>query len=212
MRAERWLLRAGEYLLSLACNRLPPDIREEQYREWAAELPAILHDPQIRLAPWRAVRMLGFAADTVRGTAVAAGRARGWMPRLSAAWALLVLGGCLVSVALGTWLIVQAPGSAQGYLVLAWAVPFSAFFIRKRVRPAGRMTALLAISGIPGLVAWNVTQGPGDWVNYLLAALLGLLLLVLLLLACWFLVLFLLTWWHRIRRPAQGGYDPRHSK
>src|SRR5690349_13667662 len=30
---------------------LPPDLREEQYREWAAELPAILHDPQARFGP-----------------------------------------------------------------------------------------------------------------------------------------------------------------
>ena len=63
MRAERHLLRLSEYLVGRACQRLPKDIREESYREWAAELPAILHDRQIRLAPRRAVRMLGYAAD-----------------------------------------------------------------------------------------------------------------------------------------------------
>jgi hypothetical protein len=68
MRAERALLRTGEYLVGRACRRLPPETRDERYREWAAELPAILHDPQIRLAPRRAVRMLGYAATTVLAT------------------------------------------------------------------------------------------------------------------------------------------------
>jgi hypothetical protein len=58
MSGERLLLRAGEFLVSRACRRLPPDIREERYREWSAELPAILHDPQVRFAPRRAVRKL----------------------------------------------------------------------------------------------------------------------------------------------------------
>jgi hypothetical protein len=57
MRGERQLLRPGEYLVRRACQRLPQDIREERYREWTAELPVILRDPQIRLAPLRAVRM-----------------------------------------------------------------------------------------------------------------------------------------------------------
>jgi hypothetical protein len=209
MRGERRLLRLGEYLVGQACQRLPPDIREERYREWSAELPIILHDPQVRPAPRRAARMLGFAADTVRGAAMTPGGSRGWMPRLSAAWELLLLVGCLVSAALYTWLIVQAPGNWQNYLGLAWAVPFAAVFICKRVCSAGRPTVLLAISGTPALVAWNVAQGPGDWLNYLLAALLGLGLLVL---AGWLLTRLLLACWLRIRRPAQDGYIARHSK
>jgi hypothetical protein len=67
MRGDRQLLRLGEYLLRRACQRLPQDIRQGRYREWAAELPAILTDPQIRPAPRRAVRMLAYAADTVPG-------------------------------------------------------------------------------------------------------------------------------------------------
>ena len=85
MRAERQLLRIGEYLVGRACQRLPQDIREERYREWAAELPAILHDPQIRLAPRRAVRMLAYAADTVRGATLTPARARRRTPRMTAA-------------------------------------------------------------------------------------------------------------------------------
>ena len=76
MRGERRLLRLGEYLVGRACQQLPPDVREERYREWAAELPAILCDPQVRLAPRRAVRMLGYPVDTLRGTIMTPGRAR----------------------------------------------------------------------------------------------------------------------------------------
>lgn len=85
MRAERQLLRIGEYLVGRACQRLPEDIREERYREWAAELPAILHDPQPRLAPLRAVRMLAYAADTVRGATLTPARDRRRTPRMTAA-------------------------------------------------------------------------------------------------------------------------------
>ena len=47
MRGERRLLRIGEYLITRACRRLPAETRDERYREWAAELPAILRDPDI---------------------------------------------------------------------------------------------------------------------------------------------------------------------
>lgn len=70
MRGERQLLRLGEYLVGRASRRLPRRIRAERYREWSAELPVILHDPQISLAPRRAVRMVVYAADTLRGTAL----------------------------------------------------------------------------------------------------------------------------------------------
>jgi DivIVA domain-containing protein len=59
MRGERRLLRIGEYLITRACRRLPAGTRDERYREWAAELPAILRDPDTRLAARRAARMLG---------------------------------------------------------------------------------------------------------------------------------------------------------
>jgi hypothetical protein len=69
MRGERWALRAGEFLVSLASRRLPPRIRQERYQEWLAELPVILRDRGT--APVRVARMLAFAADTVRGAALA---------------------------------------------------------------------------------------------------------------------------------------------
>jgi len=77
MRGERCALRAGEYLVSLACRRLPARIRQEQYQEWLAELPVILRDRDTGPAPLRVVRMLAFAADTLRGTALGADAYRG---------------------------------------------------------------------------------------------------------------------------------------
>jgi hypothetical protein len=109
MRGERCALRAGEYLVSLACRRLPARIRQEQYQEWLAELPVILRDRGTGPAPVRVVRMLAFAADTLRGTALASdayrGAHRGAPARNTAAksirWlgtGLLLLGGLLVGV------------------------------------------------------------------------------------------------------------------
>jgi len=76
MRGERRLLRIGEYLIARACRHLPAEARDERYREWVAELPAILWDPDVRPAARRAVRMLGYAFGTIRGTALTPGSAR----------------------------------------------------------------------------------------------------------------------------------------
>jgi hypothetical protein len=76
MRGERYALRIGEYLVARACRRLPAGARQTRYREWAAELPAILHDRDAGPAPRRVLRMLTFAADTLRGTALARGSYR----------------------------------------------------------------------------------------------------------------------------------------
>jgi hypothetical protein len=197
MRGERQLLALGEYLVRRACRPLPRDVREDRYREWAAELPAILHDPQVRFAPRRAVRMLGYAADTLRGTALTPGTARARIARLRAAADAPLPVAALV-VALPAWAVVHAPGDALTYLRLAWGLLFAAYLIRSRVRPAGRMTALLGTSAI--LAAWAVLLGgaalaPGDWVNYVLAALVLLPLLAYLPLA----------WWHRRRQARTGG-------
>jgi hypothetical protein len=122
MRGERQLLRLGEYLLRRACQRLPPDIRQERYREWAAELPAILQDPQTRHSPRRALRMLAYAADTVRGAAMTPARARRRTSRMTALLCLVLVAG-LVTVAWEIWSIVQAPGylvATYQFLLLAW--------------------------------------------------------------------------------------------
>jgi DivIVA domain-containing protein len=101
MKGERWLLRIGEYLIACASRLLPIETRDERYREWAAELPAILRDPDTRLAAHRAARMLGYAADTIWGTALACGSARRLMARMASTAAGFIL-YCLVAY-FGGW-------------------------------------------------------------------------------------------------------------
>jgi hypothetical protein len=187
MRAERHLLRLGEYLLGRASQRLPKDIREESYREWAAELPAILHDRQIRLAPRRAVRMLGYAADTFRGAALTRVSARRQTPALTAALSLLLLAGLAV-VTWNIWNVVRAPEHPVNYLQLAWSLLLVAFPISMLMRSAARVTTLIVVScTLPGVAIslWDAAQAPWDWVNYFVAAWLVLLLLVLWLVSRW---------------------------
>lgn len=83
MRGERRLLRIGEYLIARAGRHLPAEARDERYREWVAELPAILRDPDVRPAARRAARMLGYASGTIRGTALTPGSARRVMAHLA---------------------------------------------------------------------------------------------------------------------------------
>jgi hypothetical protein len=68
MSREPLAQRVAGYLIRRACRRLPDDTREERYREWTSELPAILHDPGVRFAPRRSARTLFYAADTLRST------------------------------------------------------------------------------------------------------------------------------------------------
>jgi len=180
MRGERPLLRLGEYLVSRACQRLPQDIREERYREWAAELPAIQHDPQMRGALRRTARMLAYAADTVRGTAMTAAGARCRSPREAAAFTLWVLAGLAV-VAWDIWATVRAPGHVLTYGQLAWGLLLLALPVSLLVRSTARVVVLIFISGtLAGVVVylWNAAQAPADWVNYVVAACLLLLLMV----------------------------------
>jgi hypothetical protein len=60
--------RIAEHLVRRACRHLPDDTRDERYREWTAELPAILHDPDIRSGLLRSARALSYAAGTSRST------------------------------------------------------------------------------------------------------------------------------------------------
>jgi hypothetical protein len=188
MRAERALLRTGEYLVGRACLRLPRKIRDERCREWAAELPAILHDPQIRFAPRRAVRMLCYAADTLRATARRPSQA-GHRPAACPAplLGLLTIVG-LWAMAWNTWNLVQSPGQWVNYVSVTWSVLLTAWPISQYVASTMRTTWLINISGmLAGLVvcSWAAAQAPGDWVNYILPVVLFLCLLALLLLRRW---------------------------
>ena len=115
MRGERYALRAGEYLVSRACRKLPARIREGRYQEWLAELPVILHDREAGPAPLRVVRMLAFAADTLRGTTLAPDAYRG-AHRGGAVKTIrwLAVGLLLLSALLGTLLALLA---YEGYII-----------------------------------------------------------------------------------------------
>ncbi|HTX86322.1 MAG TPA: hypothetical protein VME44_29420 [Streptosporangiaceae bacterium] len=174
MRGERQLLRVGEYLVSRASKQLPRKARQERYREWAAELPAILHDPLIRFAPRRAIRMLAYAADTFRGTALThVTSRRRWLELAATAAAgivvIVALGGAISSL----WSIAQSPTQPLNYLQLIWSLLLGAYAVSLRVRPTARVTVLLIIGvNLMGVVVslWTGAENHGDWVNYLWAA------------------------------------------
>jgi len=58
--------RIAQAVILHACRGLPDDIRDERFREWAAELPAIMCDSDIRFAILRSARALSYAAGTYR--------------------------------------------------------------------------------------------------------------------------------------------------
>jgi hypothetical protein len=64
VRASPASQRIAEYVIRRACRRLPADMRDERYREWTAELPAIMHDDDVRLGLLHAARALRYAAGT----------------------------------------------------------------------------------------------------------------------------------------------------
>jgi hypothetical protein len=96
MRGERRLLRIGEYLIARACRHLPAGARDERYREWVAELPAILGDPGVRPAARRAARMLRYASGTIRGTALTPGSARRVMAHTARAASPWIIAGLVI--------------------------------------------------------------------------------------------------------------------
>jgi DivIVA domain-containing protein len=142
VRGERWLLRIGEYLIGCAARLLPGEIRDERHREWTAELPAILRDPDTRLAARRTARMLRYAAGTVRGTALAAGGARGRLTAVLAVVAGLWTASLLALVVTNIWRAVQAPGDWVPYYWIGLCSPYlvalswvSALRIRRAAKP-----------------------------------------------------------------------------
>lgn len=172
MRGERVLLRIGEYLVGRACRPLPGKVREDRYREWAAELPAILHDPEIRFAPRRVVRMLGYAADTLRGAALTPGSRR---HRLAALWSLWMPVTLVADLVAAAWEIretVRAPEHWINYAYVGWALFIAAWLVGQYVRPTARITELISLAScLAGTVVFvgHAVQAPGDWVNYFVA-------------------------------------------
>jgi hypothetical protein len=132
VRGERWLLRIGEYLIGRASRLLPIETRDERCREWAAELPAILRDPDTRLAARRAARMLGYAVGAIWGTALARGNARRRMARMASSAAGFII-YCLVAY-IGGW--AKTPQdffyAGIGFFLASLAISGCSFAYRKK--------------------------------------------------------------------------------
>jgi hypothetical protein len=115
MRGEGRLLRIGEVLVGWACRRLPRRIRDERYQEWVAELPVVLHDPEIRFSGRRAARMLGYALGTIRGAALPGRHRR----RRRITRGTVLVGAMLIfmpaGLGLDVWNAVQTPGDWTSY-------------------------------------------------------------------------------------------------
>ena len=188
MRGERYALRAGEYLVWLACRRLPAGIGQERYQEWLAELPVILRDPSTGPAPVRVVRMLAFSADTLRATALAPdayhGAHRGAPARNTAAKSIrwlgtgLLLAGALLGCALFLlayegciiYLLAVGPNLAfSASLVLANLGVFAASFAPWWVSPVWRWYSMSKIVAGAGL-SIRAIASPSGWGHPLLFA------------------------------------------
>ncbi len=143
MRGERGLLRIGECLIGCAARLLPGKIRDERRREWTAELPAIIRDPDTRPAVRRAARMLGYAAGAVWGTALARGGVHGRLTAVMAVVTGLWTADLLAVVVMNTWGAVQAPGDWVPY---CWIVASSlclaglGWVAARRIRRAAKPT------------------------------------------------------------------------
>jgi hypothetical protein len=155
-------------------------MREERYREWAAELPAILHDPDTRSAVRRAARMLRYAAGTIRGTALAPSNARG---RLTAAMAVvLTVVAAVFTVSIVAVMVTnvmsaaKAPGDWVPYfwitasgINLSWLGGTLARRIRRADGPMAAVGNAVLDYGawmIPGwLLSWLLRAVGADWTD-----------------------------------------------
>jgi nitrate reductase NapE component len=133
--------RLAEWLIRVACRRLPADERTERGREWTAELPAILDDESIRPPLRRALRALSFCAGISRTTRQLSRSARaapaqgpfGMEPARHrefllrrAVLAFLIWLVVAVGVVALLRVLIGAPGWSLG-VVLALAIGFDAF-------------------------------------------------------------------------------------
>ena len=159
MRGERWLLRIGEYLIVRACRHLPAQARDERYREWVAELPAILRDPGVRPAARRAARVLGYASGTIRGTALTPGSARRVLAHTAGRAAPFIVSG-LVLYLLG-W--AKTPrewaGVGTGFL-LGLLILSGCKLAYRRLRVPGWVRKLANAARAAGILQARASAGP----------------------------------------------------
>jgi hypothetical protein len=137
--------RIAEYLIRRACRHLPAGMRDDRYREWTAELPAILADPDVRPGVVRTARALRFAVGAIRTArrahGVFRGRLTGADARSAGARLFLCAGLWLAAVCLvriGAALHIPAPHGI-------WAAPLV---------PAAAAIELFGLAQVIKLVRW----------------------------------------------------------
>jgi hypothetical protein len=123
MRGDGLVQRLAGWLIGRAGRHLPAAARAEREREWTAELPAILADPDVRSGLLRSARALRFALGTIRTARREHGVFRGRLTGADARSAGVRLFGCaslwlaaVCLVRLGAVLHIPAPHGAW-----AWA-------------------------------------------------------------------------------------------
>jgi hypothetical protein len=137
-------LRVGEFLIGRAVRGLPAEARSEWFRTLAAELPAILDDPDVRPAFRRHTRMLRYAADSIRGAWCLRGMSAGAVPTVAgaviqAAAAVSVGAAAILTVGVITTdirLTLVLSGFALGGLLLISAFLFARVIVIARARRA----------------------------------------------------------------------------
>lgn len=145
--------RLARHLIRLACLRLSGETREDRYREWTAELHAILYDPGTRSPARRTVRALLYAADQNRGVRRLARTARDPVAR-PARWARKLLlaetpSGHRLAAALLmlTWVpavwVFSPHGAASVTAAVAYVVAWAVGVFRPRTGLGGSAVQLL---------------------------------------------------------------------
>lgn len=112
-RLERCSASVAERVIRLACRHLPEGERELRVAEWAAELPAVLSDPDRSCRLHRLLRAVSYTVDLFRGVRRIAPRGgvrrwvseqwelseKGMVPRSMARASVPVLAWCAVVIA-----------------------------------------------------------------------------------------------------------------
>ncbi len=150
--------RIGERIIRGSCRRFPADAGADRYREWTAELAAILDDASIRSPLRRSLRALAFCAGIARSTrqlsrpARAGSRRAGnerWQAgapraRPSEIAVRVVVGLAIWLVVVASFITVSAvlnrgshPGAWPLLVVVPLGIAFDAFCLADLVRAAG---------------------------------------------------------------------------
>jgi hypothetical protein len=127
--------RLAEYLIRRACRRLPADTRDERYREWTAEIRAILDDPDTGPGVLRATRALRYAAGIMSFTR---DDTRGLGARLTTG---IVIYLAVVGLYIGLVQVFRMQGPVPALVLVGLAVCFDGFCLADLAR-AGQVRYL----------------------------------------------------------------------